>query len=786
MINYKIHKKNILKYYNIINIFYYPSNIRICIMTSNYLISIIIPVFNSEYYIKNTINSIKSQTIGFDNIELIFVDDCSTDNTKNILEEYSKKYNNIKCIYLKKNSGFAGKPRNIGIKNATADYIMFLDSDDIFYEYSCELLYNTIYNNDLDVVSGTYIVNNENNKNIQKILNLESENDTLYIEKIKDNKNILSIPPAIMSKIYKKSVILENNITFPIGVPGEDLIFLSKYYLNATGILFINKPIFEYNIRNSDNNKSVSYTINKTYLSKLLQSYKELFDLLLIHDKDYIDICLTRLNYWIQQFISSNLLIKDKIVLLHEGEFLFNQFKKNRIPINSEYTAIFEKIFKKDYIGASVISNPINNNLIITNEKIDKNENKLIQDMNYLTESIDNIKYKLNLLKIIKNTLSDNELKKGLFLIKKYELFDSKYYIETNNYDSNFNPLLHYLSIGHMQNKCPNKQFDNNYYKNSNIKIKNSKINPLLYFVLYGMDENNILINENIYPYHKSINKNLFKKKIEEFDEIGITTIKRKKQLIVCLTSFSERLKEIPFCVYSLLTQELKPDKLILWLSYIEFPNKEKDLPQYILDLKKNGLTIKWCDDLKSYKKIIPSLIEYPNDIIVTADDDIYYPKNWLKQLYDNHKKYPNCIISQRSRKILLNSNETLRSYNDWQLYDKENEPSFLTFPTTGAGALFPPNSLYKDVVKEEIFKKLSPNGDDIWIWGMAVLNQTKIKCIGNNMNNLTYINLARECNIINEKTLFSKNKIEGKGNDKQIKNLIDHYPKIIKILKNN
>ena len=85
------------------------------------------------------------------------------------------------------------------------------------------------------------------------------------------------------------------------------------------------------------------------------------------------------------------------------------------------------------------------------------------------------------------------------------------------------------------------------------------------------------------------------------------------------------------------------------------------------------------------------------------------------------------------------------------------------------------------DVSNKNLFEKLCPNADDVWIWAMAILNRTKIKGVNNNMRELTYVNLARELNILNEKTLYSSN-FDG-GNDLQIKNIIDYYPDIMKIL---
>ena len=118
------------------------------------MISIIIPVYNSEKYIKRAFDSLFTQSIGFNNLEVIFIDDASTDDSPQIIEDYSNKYDNVKSFFLNKNSGAAGKPRNVGLSHATKDYIMFLDSDDYLMDNACEILYNEIIKENIDVVSG--------------------------------------------------------------------------------------------------------------------------------------------------------------------------------------------------------------------------------------------------------------------------------------------------------------------------------------------------------------------------------------------------------------------------------------------------------------------------------------------------------------------------------------------------------------------------------------------------------------------------------------------------------
>ena len=121
-----------------------------------------------KYILKRSINSIVNQTIGFENIELILVDDNSSDSSKNILYEYSNNYPNIKVFFSEENHGFPGYGRNIGLKNASADYIMFIDNDDEYENDFCEKVYDIIKSKNCDVVLVNYNIFNNNSNVIQK------------------------------------------------------------------------------------------------------------------------------------------------------------------------------------------------------------------------------------------------------------------------------------------------------------------------------------------------------------------------------------------------------------------------------------------------------------------------------------------------------------------------------------------------------------------------------------------------------------------------------------------
>ena len=262
------------------------------------------------------------------------------------------------------------------------------------------------------------------------------------------------------------------------------------------------------------------------------------------------------------------------------------------------------------------------------------------------------------------------------------------------------------------------------------------------------------------------------------FKGIG-TDPDNEDRLIVSLTSFPARMHDIHYCLYSLLNQSLKPYKVILWLAESQFPNKELDLPDKVLRLRNNGLTIRWCEDLKSYKKLIPALKEYPNDYIVTADDDIYYPTYFLENIWTESMKHPDCIISSRARKIELADGE-IADYWDWKIIRNGAGPAYTILATGSGGILYPPGAFSDKVFDRRLYEELCPSGDDMWFWAMAVLNGTKIVNTKVNLNSLKYVNIAREIGILdNDTTLWNMNK--SNHNNIQIQNLINHFPEILK-----
>ena len=246
-------------------------------------------------------------------------------------------------------------------------------------------------------------------------------------------------------------------------------------------------------------------------------------------------------------------------------------------------------------------------------------------------------------------------------------------------------------------------------------------------------------------------------------------------QYIVSLTSYGTRLQSTaPIAIASMLHGNVLPDKIILWVAEEDRQIAEQNNQLQILQEK--GLEIRCCEDLKSYKKLIPALQEFPNDFIITADDDLLYPKNWLEQIMEYHKTHPNKIICHRVHEIRVDAEHNLLPYNDWNWCIEPQEQERI-FPTGGAGTLYPPHCLHSDVFNKDLFMKLAPQADDVWFWAMALLNGNSHVVIKNGYSN-SIIDIGVQNNALQNRNVASG------GNDLQLKAVIENYPQIREFLK--
>lgn len=235
------------------------------------LISIIIPLFNSQRYISKCIDSIYTNKYQ-SKFELIIINDKSKDNSLTIINKYIKKHSNIKIINNKKNIG-PGSSRNKGLKIAKGKYILFLDSDDYLAKNSLDNLINYIKNKKFDLLAYNFKLFSTNKKLYKK----RKDFSLLKFNKSEIISNFLAgkIDGSVIFTLFNRQLIRKNLIIFPKFLH-EDIPFIFKSYLFAKNIKILNKTIY----LKRYHNKSIVNNINKKRIIGLLKAWRNLLKIL--------------------------------------------------------------------------------------------------------------------------------------------------------------------------------------------------------------------------------------------------------------------------------------------------------------------------------------------------------------------------------------------------------------------------------------------------------------------------------------------------------------------------
>jgi len=249
-----------------------------------------------------------------------------------------------------------------------------------------------------------------------------------------------------------------------------------------------------------------------------------------------------------------------------------------------------------------------------------------------------------------------------------------------------------------------------------------------------------------------------------------------QEKIIVSLTSFPEAIPYAVQAIRSILAGSMLPDKIVLYLDTQKFPGGI--LPSELERLKAESPIIEVRFDeaeIRSYKKLIPALRDFPNDVIVTIDDDIYYHPNMLRKLVNLHKQLPNAIIAHRVRKIKLNA--PYRKWRKYKCYDfifKKIHFNHLAMQTGVGGVLYPPHSLDEQMLDSTLFMSMAPTNDDIWFWAAAVSKGTYVVPVPGWHHKLIEIGKPGEFAL---KTINLKS--EKDRNREALESILKHYPLI-------
>ena len=232
-------------------------------------VSVIVPIYNTEKFLRKCIESIVNQTL--EEIEIILINDGSTDNSHIICEEYSRKYPK-KIRYINNKNIGCSATRNLGISLAKGEYIAFVDSDDYIEQEMYQEMYEKAKKENLDiVVCGINYINEQTQKIKKSIpINIKEKNDYLYY------KNKMANP---VNKLFKKSLI--KSILFPVEIhSGEDIVFCFKGILTVKYISHIEKPYYNYVYHGNNSIFNLEKRLG------VFIAFKELY--IYLEDNDYI------------------------------------------------------------------------------------------------------------------------------------------------------------------------------------------------------------------------------------------------------------------------------------------------------------------------------------------------------------------------------------------------------------------------------------------------------------------------------------------------------------------
>lgn len=307
-------------------------------------ISVVVPVYKVEQYLRKCLDSLVNQTL--DDIEIIVINDGSPDNSDKIMKEYQKRYpKKIKCFYTE--NGGVSAARNYGIGQAKGEYLGFVDSDDWAELNMFEELYNKAISNDYDMAECelNYVY-----KDKTKSKSLSIKRDLYSKEEIK--QNMRHMYPVVWNKIYKRKLF--NQFKFKRGVWYEDVELLYKLYSKLNNIGFVNKGLYNYLQRDS----SITSTFDKR-LYNYIDNWNDIIDYYKSNDlyneyRDELEYCYVRYLY--ATFLkgasnySDNREYKKAVVSAKENVMkYFPQYRKNKYfytsGIKGYYLLLFNDLF---------------------------------------------------------------------------------------------------------------------------------------------------------------------------------------------------------------------------------------------------------------------------------------------------------------------------------------------------------------------------------------------------------------------------------------------------------
>lgn len=264
---------------------------------------------------------------------------------------------------------------------------------------------------------------------------------------------------------------------------------------------------------------------------------------------------------------------------------------------------------------------------------------------------------------------------------------------------------------------------------------------------------------------------------LKALDQLHGNQLSRKsneEDLIVSLTSYGVRVSDtLPYTLYSLLQQTKMPNRIVVWLDNVNW--NDDNLPEPLKKCKELGVEYYYVEDIRSYKKLIPALKMFPDNVIITVDDDLYYNSQIVEWLWDAYEKSDKRTVLGTWAYCAKEENGNYLPYSQWK--DNTDNTKKPEYSLIGCGGiLYPPKVFDDEIVKKELFMELAPTADDLWFWIMEKRKNIKVDLIPNAGYGLnTAVNRIDVWEPNKEGSLYFINEINGK-NDKQFIDLVRYY----------
>lgn len=274
--------------------------------------------------------------------------------------------------------------------------------------------------------------------------------------------------------------------------------------------------------------------------------------------------------------------------------------------------------------------------------------------------------------------------------------------------------------------------------------------------------------------YKSSIYAEYFRHLALTSDTHGVDKLAKPHEIVVSLTSYPARINDVALTIESLFQQSLKANRIVLWLSRDNFPDQYESLPNILRKQCDRGLEVVFVEgDIGCYKKIIYAIERFTDSLILTVDDDVLYPVDLIDRLYRDYLSEPDVVHCHRGHLMRFNYFGRIKPYTSWPKSVQTPEACLNIFPTGMGGVLYFPGCFHPDVTDIDLFMKLAPSADDVWLKAMTLLQSVKCKVSHNDRPWKTRFLTIQGSQ---GRALKSINRSKGTGNDSKIRSVLTHY----------